>query len=456
MLPRKEALKLDLDKINKIHLIGITSPFNSFCATKLLKMGKEVTASQHKQDNEVSKKWIKKGVLYPGGHDEEYITKDLDLVIFPNVPYPGNLECQKAEELGLDIMTIGQLTGLLSKDYKTIPIAGTHGKTTTTSLITWALSQLDVEPNFLNGDKILGLDKSWNENEQSDYLVVEACEYKRQFLDRAPKPYLSVVTHIGLDHVDYFKSQEDYNNAFVEFLNNTEKGVIIDAVQKNEQKVIRQLESDIKIYDVDKFRDKVGFIESTLRGEFNQENLIRAYIASLKLGFAEKDIRKALKSFPGVAKRFEYAGRTATGSKVFKDYAHNPEKIAACLQSAKDEQKRNKNTKDKVILVWQPHNYRRTHDFKEDYVESIKEADYVLIPNIFSRRGEVVGEDLVSTVSFVEYLSQNQSNTRVFYTENFLKTIQKVKEIEQDDDCLVVLASAGDLHEMACGLVNCE
>ncbi|MFA6981928.1 MAG: hypothetical protein WC243_02815, partial [Patescibacteria group bacterium] len=185
MLTNEQAFSLDISSFRKVHMIGISSPFSSFCATNLIRRGITLTASEVNQNNDSAKYWIDKGVLYPGGHDGKYVTPNLDLVVFPNGPIPGNPECEKAETLGLSSISVSQLCGLISKNLKTIAVAGTHGKSTTTAIIVWILHQYLGTPNFILGDaedKIFEIDKNWNVNTESDYFVVEACEYKKQFL----------------------------------------------------------------------------------------------------------------------------------------------------------------------------------------------------------------------------------------------------------------------------------
>ncbi len=172
-------MTIDLENIQRVHFIGITSAFNSFCASYLLSTGKIVTASQHNQESDAAKRWLDQGILYPGGHTGELITEDIDLVIYPNAPYPDNPECIKTEELGLEHITIGKLTGIVLSNFKTIAVAGTHGKTTTSALITWLFYANGIEPNFILGGtdgKIAQIDTNWNFNPTCEYVVVEACE----------------------------------------------------------------------------------------------------------------------------------------------------------------------------------------------------------------------------------------------------------------------------------------
>lgn len=203
----RQELAERIKKLQHIHFIGITSPFCSFCASYLLSIGITVTASEANQDSDSAKNWIQKKILIPGPHNEKNITDKVELVIFPNGIVPGNPEVTKVLENDIPYVLIQELLGFISTKYKTIAIAGTHGKTTTTALVVWLLHKTVGTPNYIVGDakdRIAELDNNWESNPSSDYLVLEACEYKKQFLDRAPEPFISAITHIDLDHTDFF------------------------------------------------------------------------------------------------------------------------------------------------------------------------------------------------------------------------------------------------------------
>ncbi|PIR43650.1 hypothetical protein COV24_01605 [candidate division WWE3 bacterium CG10_big_fil_rev_8_21_14_0_10_32_10] len=440
MLTNKQALKLDIPKLKKVHFIGITAPFSSFCATYLIKQGIKVTASEVNQNNKQGRYWLDKKVLYPGGHDKKYITKDIDLIIYPNGPIPGNVECEEAEKLKIKAITIGQLTGIISLNYKTIAVAGTHGKTTTTALITWLLYKNTETPNFIVGDaedKIAILEKNWNYNIKSKYLILEACEYKKQFIQRAPQPFIAVITHIDIDHTDFYKSQNEYNDAFHEFILKA-KNIILDKSKKNELEVVKNIKGSV--FSTVETKKEVNFIKSNLPGKHNQENLLRAYMVGKILKFSDKNILNALKTFPGISKRFEYAGKTEKGSYVYKDYAHNPKKIEALLQGAIE-----KHPNKKIILVFQPHSFERTFSFKNDFAKAIKSANSVIIPNIFSpRRESEQNKKLVTEEKFIKILKNKNKNTKIIYTKG-LEKVNKAVKSQDNGESVILYASAGDL-----------
>jgi UDP-N-acetylmuramate--alanine ligase len=435
---------MDVGNLKKVHFIGITSPFSSFCANYLIQKGIKVTASEISQNSEEAKEWIEREVLYEGGHSGKYITDDIDLVVYPTGPIPGNPECVVTEEKGIATISIAELTGLIGRNFKVIAIAGTHGKTTTSALVVWTLYKAFGElPNFIIGDKILEIGKSWNFNIENEYLVIEACEYKEQFLDRAPSPFITVVTNIELDHTDYFKSQSQYNEAFVKFISNTRERLIIDSEGINIQEILKEIEKErIKVFDVNDVKEKYENVTAGLKGEYNKQNILRACAVAEVLG-KEVDIE----DFPGVASRFEFKGTTPSDMPVYLDYAHNPRKISACLKSTRE----NFSSK-KIIFVWQPHSFERTYSFKEQFAESISDADIVYIPNIFApTREERRYRELISEEQFVDFLKEKnpQKDIRLLQdSSEFEKTSSLLLSNEFNEDYIAVLASAGDLYKI--------
>lgn len=450
ILTRQQVREFDLSKVKKVHMIGLLSPFSSFCATKLLAMGKNLKATEYVQDDPVRKKWEEKGILYPGYGKADYINSSLDLVVYPNGIVPGNPEWDQTKKLDLPAMSIGQLTGLVTKDLKTIAVAGTHGKSTTTALIVWLLQQTLGNPNYILGENIIGQKSNWHINEKNPYFVVESCEYKRQFLDRAPAPYISVITNIDLDHTDYYKDQADYNSAFIEFLTNTKKVIVYDKNWgPNEEEVITEVKKEnpkVSLSDTSRYSKK---IESVLVGQHNQENLQRALAVGKALNIKETRILKAFKAFPGLAWRFELLGKTKKGAQVYRDYAHNPAKIEACLQGAKETFPRKK-----IILVFQPHTFERSYTFKDQFAKAISKANTVIISNIFTHKRESEEDkSLITEEEFTQILDQANPQIKVVYAGGLDKTADIIKKFDQGSKSIIILASAGDLPKIAKGVV---
>ena len=429
----------------KVHFIGITGAFSSFCADYLLQHGSQITASELNQDNRLGQYWRSRGILYPGGHDEQHISPDLDLVVYPNGPLPNNPECRKAEELGLNTMTVGQLTGEISRQFQTIAVAGTHGKTTTTALIVWLMHQaLGQTPNFVLGmaeDYIKKLDRNYLINPNSPYLVLEACEYKKQFLDRAPQPKIAVITHIDIDHTDFYPDQSAYNQAFVEFLSHADT-IVIDAQGKNEQQVIKQL-TNKHIVDINHYRQNTAIHHPLLPGQHNQENFLRALTAGHVLGIDRSQIIRALKSFPGVANRFDLVKQTAKQSLIFRDYAHNPPKLRALLQGA-----RAAYPERKIILVFQPHSFERVSSFKTEFARALKLADRLIITPIhLPIREPERFKQRIDSLTFVKHVQRE--NPYTYFATDFDQILHMLNKLDHGAS-VVIFASAGDLlHQLS-------
>jgi UDP-N-acetylmuramate--alanine ligase len=417
-------------------MIGIVSGAHELVATYLFNLGIDLTASEINQDNDVAKKWIDRGVLYKDGHNSQYISDELDLVILPNGPIPGNPEYEKAKELGLKVAKLPQILGLITSNFQTIAVAGTHGKTTTTALIIWMLYKEYRElPNFLIGGNIQGIEKEFNFNANSRYFVIEACEYKRQFLGRAPKPYITAITNVDFDHTDYYKDQEDYNSAFKEFISNTQFATVIDSRGTNIKDIVKDL--DVRVIDCKDIESLYKDVTAGLVGKHNEENVLRACGVANALG-----IFPDIEDYPGVKSRFEYIGKTTHGSKVFLDYAHNPKKIRACLQGTKEQF-----PDKKIVLIWQPHSFERCISFKEDFSKSLNGADVVMIPNIYApiREPKKYREKL-SDEEFVHYLKEKNKEKDIRYTKSFDHTAEQLEEFGKDD--ILIFASAGDLKDI--------
>lgn len=452
-ISRQELTNL-LPTLKKVHFIGITSPFSSFVASALIKKGVEVTASELRHDTPAAIPWVEKKILYPGGHSATYITDDLELVVFPNGAIPGNPEVAETLRKDLPFAYIQEVLGVLSLQYKTIAIAGTHGKTTTTAMLIWLLHQTVGTPNFIVGDakdKIGILNTNWESHPDSPYLVIEACEYKKQFVDRAPRPFISVITHIDLDHTNYYPTQESYNNAFVEFLSTTQQAIIIDDAAANEKDVISKGNLAAPIKPISFYRQKFSRFELPLKGLHNQENALRAAAVADVLGISEQKIREALATFPGITARFEYRGTTAKGALVYRDYAHNAAKIAACIDGAK-ETFPNK----RIVVIYQPHNHERTATFRKELVTALQFSDTIIVPNIYSVRETDEEKMLITAEQFIQLLKTAYPDKIIMHTEDSAPYSNTRLALQPFDtpESLFLIMSAGDLDILINPLID--
>lgn len=392
---------IDLKEVNKVYFIGIGGIGMSAIARMIHLEGKTVTGSDRAKSR-VTEELEKLGIKIFYEQKAENITSDIDLVIY-TIAIPDDApELVKARELGIPCKTYPEMLGLISADKFTIAIAGTHGKTTTTAMVAEIMIEVGLDPTVIVGSLL----KSGTNfiAGKSRYLVVEACEYRRSFLNLHPT--LAVVTNIDNDHLDYYKDLADIKSAFGQFL----------------------AQSENKIIDYQKYLAKVP--ELLVPGEHNRQN---AAVTLAVADFLQIDLAvasNALKKFTGTWRRFEYKGKTKNGALVYDDYAHHPTEILASLSGAREFMKK-KNLAGRLIVVFQPHMYSRTKLLKDDFAESLARADEIILAPIYVAREQVDPE--ISSEILTDLIKTK--NPRVL-------SFKKMEEIE---DYLIKDSKAGDL-----------
>lgn len=307
------------------------------------------------------------------GHGE--LPKDVDLVIYSEAIPLDNLELERARDLEISSMTYFEALGKVSESFHLVAIAGTHGKSTTTSMLGLILTAAGFDPTVIVGTKVKEFGGKNIRVGDSDLMLVEACEYRRNFLHL--KPDLLGILNVEMDHLDYFKSYEDYEKAFHQLADQSKEVVWPDDVSEYEG-------------------------ELTVPGEHNLLNAAMAANLARKLQVPELVIAKALKEFNGVWRRFEYCG-TSCGALVYDDYAHHPSEIMATLQAARE-----KHPEARIVAVFQPHQYSRTAALFDDFAESFEDADEVIIADIYEARDTAEVKAAVSAEKLAEAIPEAQ------------------------------------------------
>ena len=348
-----------------------------------------------------------------------------------------NEEVKKAKELNLKIYSYTDMLGELTKKYNTITVAGCHGKTTTTSLMSHVFSNLKG-CNYLIGDGSGYADKN------SNYFILEACEYKRHFLNYDKD--IAVITNIDLDHVDYYKDINDVIDAYQSYIDNTKKFVIVCA----EDPYTKYLKSDkIKYYGLsskyDIYADNIKYseggcefdvyIDNSFYGHFNipiygKEILldVLAVIASSHyMGINAINLNKSLSEFKGANRRFEET--KVNENVVIDDYAHHPNEIKALFNSIKQ-----KYPNKKIIGIFQPHTYSRTKKFTDDFVNIFKDIYKVYILDIHPAREKKEDYKDVDSYNIINKLSNG------YYLD-----INNMDNIVEDGEYIYVIMSPNDL-----------
>ena len=367
----------DLQQIKKVYFIGIGGIGMSAIARMMLQdppslgfgVAREVFGSD-RSESLVTDELAKLGVKIVYKQEAENITSDIDLVIYTIAMPDDSPELVKARELGIKCLTYPEMLGIISDGKYTIAVAGTHGKTTTTAMIAEVMIEAGLDPTVIVGSLLKPRGETSGSLEdsplgsnfiagKSKYLVVEACEYRRSFLNLHPT--LAVVTNIDNDHLDYYKDLADINSAFDQFL----------------------AQSENKIVDYQKYLAKVP--ELLVPGEHNRLNAAATLAVADFLHIDEKIAQLALAKFTGTWRRFEFKGKTKNGAIVYDDYAHHPTEISASLAGAREFMKSH-NLTGKLIVAFQPHLYSRTKLLKEDFVRALAGADEIILAPIYAAR----------------------------------------------------------------------
>ncbi len=404
----------------KIHFIGIGGIGVSALAKYYFEKGHEIIGSDL-VSSEITDWFKQRNVkLFIGKHKPENVASDVSMVIYsPAIP-ENNPELEKAKITGLKIMTYPQALGELTKKYFTIAVAGSHGKSTTTSMIGLLLAKAGLDPTVIVGTRIKEFDNSSCRVGNSKYLVIEACEHFESFLNYYP--HIIVLTTIEADHLDHYGNLEGVLNGFKKFTANLEKDGIIVA-NKDDENIQRIIENA----DWYSLKDKeAAGIKDILQvpGDFNVSNALAALKVARILKIQDIDSHKALSEYKGSWRRFEIT--EILGPKPYTlidDYAHHPTEIRVTLKAAQE-----KYPDRKIWCVFQPHQYQRTHYLFDDFIETFKNApvDKLIITDIYDVAGreekeirekvssqklvEAVGKDSVTYIvkeKIIEFLKQN-------------------------------------------------
>ena len=370
------------------HFVGIKGAGMSSLAQIMKELGYNVQGSDVDKHFFTEQGLIEKGIEF-FAYDENNIKENMKIVKGESIK-DDHPEIVKANELGLDIYSYVEMVGKLTNKFKTICVAGCHGKTTTTSMMSLVLNNIKGA-NYLIGD---GTGYAALDNE---FFVLESCEYKRHFLEY--NPYYAVITNIDLDHVDYYKDIDDVIDAYQEFANKAEKMVIAcgddpytHSLEINPAIFYYGLDedNDIRATNVNYKEDGTSFeveVEGNYYGFFDLpiygKHMLLDALAVIAICYYEridaKEVSKIFKTFKGAKRRFS---ETIVGENIIiDDYAHHPNEVKATLKAIKQ-----KYPNKKVVAIFQPHTFTRTEEFADDLVKVLNIADKSYIMDIHPAR----------------------------------------------------------------------
>jgi len=404
----------------RIHFIGIGGIGISAIARMYLAEGKEVSGSD-RSESVITKELAANGAKIFYGHDAKNIPVDCDLVIYTIAVDGTNPEFAEAQKRGIRMQSYPQALGELTTKKKTIAISGTHGKTTTTAMVAKIFLDAGLDPTVIVGSLMNGSKTNFIAG-KGEYLIVEACEYRRSFLNLSPK--VLVITNIDNDHLDYYKDLDDIKSAFEEMK--------------------ARVPADGKIITEKEYSQITLPIKSLVPGVHNQKDAQAAIAVAKAVGIDEKVARLSLETFAGTWRRFEFKGKTKEGVLVYDDYAHHPSEIKATLQGARETF-----PNYKIIAIFQPHLYSRTKLLLNDFAISFKDSSEVILLPIYAAR-EAFDPSISSEILAGEINKQGISARAVV---DFTSAQEYLKSLGLDDKTLVITIGAGDVYQIAENLV---
>lgn len=388
-----------LNKIKNIHFIGIGGSGMCPLAEILYNKGYNISGSDIYESDTIQRLKNNYDIKIFMNHKKENI-KGAELVVYTAAVKDDNEELIAAKKNNIPTVERSVMLGLLTNQYKEkIAVSGTHGKTSTTSMITQILMYADLDPSAVIGGKLPCINSN-SRSGSSDIIVCEACEYVDSFLELSPS--ISVITNVDADHLDYFGSIENIKKSFNKFANKTSKAIIVNGDDKNTIDCIKDITIEKITFGLSKDNDyyadnikqldrikssftlmnkskKIAEITLNVPGRHNIYNALAASAVCHYLGVDPKVIESALENFFGVHRRFEILGHPK-GITIVDDFAHHPTELMAVLSSA---MKMNFN---KVWAVFQPHTYSRTYMLLDDFAKALSIADRVVLSEILPVR----------------------------------------------------------------------
>ena len=416
--------------IKKVHFIGIGGIGVSALAKMMILLNKKITGSDI-AENIVNKRIKKMGGRIFIGHKKTNLSKDVDIVIYSPAIKKDNPELMYAKKLKIPIYSYPQALGLISKNNYTIAISGTHGKTSTTAMLAEAMISAKKDPTIIIGGFLRKQKDNFIQGKKGVFLV-EACEYKKSFLNLFPD--ILVITNIDNDHLDYYKNIKNIQKSFAELISRVPQDgfIVCNKKEKNTQQALKLANIKGKVIDYSRIKN----IKLKVLGKHNIENAKAALSVLQLIDVKEEQGRKFLGEYAGAWRRFEYKGKTKKSALIYDDYAHHPSEIKATLQAAREKFKKNK-----IIVIFQPHLYSRTKFLLNYFSKSFNQADQVIVTDIYAAREKDRG--LIHATDLVKEIKKYNPFTD--YISDFEDIIKYLKENIKRDDVIITIG-AGDIY----------
>jgi len=439
--------------IKKIHFVGIGGIGMSGIAEILLNKGFEVSGSDLNL-TEVTNRLAELGAKIYEGHSADNV-KDVDVLVYSSAVVPDNPEVRAAADRNIPIIKRAEMLAETMRMQYGIGIAGTHGKTTTTSMVGLTLTEGGIDPTIIVGGKLSGLGGTNARLGNGEFIVVEADEFDRTFLKLTPT--IAAITTLEREHLDTYKDLDDIKTAFIEFANKVpfygfvvicldEPALqdIIPFINKTIFTYGTTAQADVRAVDIEYegFSSKytviykgkeLGIVKLNIPGEHYVKNSLVAVTIGMELGIDFNVIKKALEKFKGVYRRFEI--KYKNDILVLDDYAHHPTESSATLAGIRAAWDR------RLVVVFQPHLYSRTKDFYQDFGRSFLNSDVFVCTDIYPAREKPI-EGV--TGEMIANITKKYGHKNVIYVPDKKDIPKKLMELKKEGDIIITMG-AGDI-----------
>ena len=464
--PRKESRSASRFAGRRVHFIGIGGCGMSGLARMLLDAGAIVSGSEPKP-NQQTFELTSRGVRVSRDQLGELLSSKTDLVVRTAAVPESNLEYKAARKYGIETIKYAELLGQVMAERFGVAVAGTHGKSTTTAMISYALVECGADPSFVVGGTVPQLDGAGSRSGAGRAFVAEACEYDRSFHHLSPR--VALITNIEEDHLDCYRDIFEIVEAFRQFVAIVpQDGLIIangrdprtaQAIREAQARVETvslspgttwstcpgQIENGCPTGVVCRDGKPVATLKLSLPGVHNLLNATMALAACAACGVAAQQAAEAIGRFTGVDRRMSVTGHYNSAT-VVDDYGHHPTEIRATLTALRQHYEPRR-----LICVFQPHQHSRTRFLLEDFAASFAEADQTIVPDIYFVRDSESERHKVSSAELVERINRN--GQMALHLPRFEQIVQHLRDNVRDGD-LVVTMGAGNVWEIGRDLVG--
>ena len=442
--------------IKKIHFVGIGGIGMSGIAEILIDRGFTVSGSD-KSLSEVTDRLKKLGAEIYEGHRAENVKSDVDALVYSSAVTLENPEVLEAQKRSIPVIRRAEMLAEVMRLKYGVGIAGTHGKTTTTSMISLILMEGGLDPTVIVGGKLSGLGGTNARLGHGEFIVVEADEFDRSFLSITPT--VAVLTTLETDHLDCYRDLEDIKGAFIQFASKVpfygfvvlclDEPALLDIMPQLTRKKILTYglnpQADIQAAEI-RHKDNtstftlvrdgqdLGQITIQVPGKHNVQNSLAAIAVGLELGVPFEKIKSGIEKFSGVYRRWEKKGEV-NGVTLYDDYAHHPTECRATLQGVKSGWRR------RVVCVFQPHLYSRTRDFYEEFGKSFLLSDVLMVTDVYPAREEPIQG---VTGELIANAAKQFGHKEVHYVPDKKSVPGYLKRIVKKGD-IVITMGAGDI-----------